>query len=127
MAMMDVFTVEIDTENMVRRPMRRQLDNQNMLKGMYKYIKCDLVDCVSTEIDGHYYDIWCDDEGLLIDHPIPNIYLSDYQIICGNVLIAKSDEEGRTVGLDSSDFDRLLKWTEKNAEQLADYFKRRKH
>ena len=52
--------------------------------------------------------MWSDDEALLKDNPVPTLYLNDDLILFGNLVFAKSDENGETLGLTVADI-RLLK------------------
>ena len=57
-----------------------------------------LVDCVSLAPD---FDLWCHDSGLLLGLQRNRFRLA------GNVVVTRSDEEGRTKSLDDLDVHRL--------------------
>ena len=66
------------------------------------------IDCATRKIGDKYFDIWCDDEGLLKDNLRASAFndlSKDYlkEVICGNIVIANSNEEGETVGLTDAD------------------------
>lgn len=100
------------------------LNPEHILQDMYKIIGCSCVTVTEIEVKGKNYDVWSDDEALLVDNPVPNLYISDDIVIFGNVIIAKSNEEGETVGLDDGEpqilydfalaqFPKLLNWLRK--------------
>ena len=76
------------------------------------------IDIPTRRIGGEYYDIICDDEGLLKDYP--QVAMVDKRLkpmIVGTIIIAKSDEEGELVSLTDEDIARI-----KNATlQLIDF------
>lgn len=84
----------------------RNLDN------LYKLIGCDCVTVVERKIGGEYFDIWCDDEGLIKgDKKYINGYLDDKrcnEILCGTLVIARSNEEGEMVGLNDEDVNNII-------------------
>ena len=99
----------------------RFLNPDNILNDMYRILDCSLVSCTQIQIDGQYFDVWSDDEALLKDNPVPTLYINDDLVIFGNLLFAKSDDEGKLVGLDSEEphiifnfflnqFPKLLLW-----------------
>lgn len=76
------------------------------LPWLYRNIGCNLVDVVGMPQD---LDFWLDDEGL---YPEPNIMASLFALnfgvnlaapIVGNVILAKHDGQGNTVGLDMAE------------------------
>ena len=81
---------------------------ENTLEGLREVIGCKCVTCTEIEVAGKSFDVWSDDEALLNENPVPNLYLSDELILFGNLVIAKHDEEGEMLGLTFADF-RLLK------------------
>lgn len=64
------------------------------------------VTVVERKINGQYYDLWCDDEGLLKEEEkrIVGAVLMDKrpgvsEYLIGNILILTHDEEGNSTGL----------------------------
>ena len=94
---------------------------ENSLKGTYKIINCTHVTCTQIEIDGKFYDVWSDDEALLIDKPIPTLYINDDLVLFGNLIFATSDEGGATRGLNDEDMDRVLKYINRQAPKLISW------
>ena len=97
------------------------LQPNNILEDMYKIIGCNLVTCTQININGQYFDIWSDDEALLTQNPVPSLYINDDLVIFGNLIFAKSDDDGETIGLDFgepqiiynfilSQYPKLLHW-----------------
>lgn len=65
---------------------------EKSLDGYYDLLKCDTIDIVSRSIGGQYYDIVCDDEGLLNDSPIVSaIGIDGTPMLVGNLFIVKFD------------------------------------
>ena len=91
---------------------------QNTLKDMRQIIKCQYVTCTQIDIDGKNYDVWSDDEALMIDKPIPTLYINDDLVLFGNLIFATSDNEGATTGLTEEDMDRILKFINHQTPKL---------
>ena len=102
-----VFTLEVNNETNTISPHVRHLAPANVLKDLYKVLNCDLVTCVEIKVGGKFFDVWSDDEALLKDNPVPNLYVDDELIIFGSVAFAKTDEDGKMVGLDSDEIHLL--------------------
>ena len=65
--------------------------------------------CVSRKVGSEYYDFWCDDEGLFQENKcMCGICTNENEILCGNTLIAKSDNEGNLVGLTEDEIKKVL-------------------
>lgn len=67
--------------------------------------------CIERKIGNKYFDIWCDDEGLLKDDKIVcGVLLQSegQEILCGNLLIANHDEEGNTIGLSDKEIKMIM-------------------
>ena len=58
---------------------------KDRLEEYYRHMDCDCIDLVCVEIDGHDYDIICDDEALLKGNPVPTLYISEDQVLFGSV------------------------------------------
>jgi len=81
----------------------------NDLEDYYRLMEVDIIDIVAREINGKYYDIICDDEGLLKEKPIPTVFDTNKQpMLCGNIIIAGlADETGYMTDLSNEDIDRI--------------------
>lgn len=81
----------------------------NGLEDYYRLMEVDIIDIVTREINGKFYDIICDDEGLLKEKPIPTMFDSEKQpMIFGNIIIAGlADDEGNMTDLTDEDIVRI--------------------
>lgn len=116
-----VFTLKYDEHTNSISPGVAYINPADTLREMYKIIGCSCVTCTEIEVNGKYFNVWSDDEALLVSNPVPNLYIDDDTVIFGNLLIAKSNDEGETVGLDDGEpqllytfaqlqYPKLLKW-----------------
>ena len=119
--LLKVFTLTYDERTNSISPSVAYINPANTLREMYKIIGCSCVTCTVIEINEKRFDVWSDDEALLVDAPVPNLYIDDDTVIFGNLLIAKSNDEGEMVGLDNGEpqllysfaqlqYPKLLKW-----------------
>lgn len=106
-SLLRLFTLECDSATSSIRPHVRYISPDNVLKDLYRILNCDLVTCTEIEVNGKLFDVYSDDEALLKDKPIPNLYIDDDIIIFGSVAFAKADEEGKMVGLTHDDVQLL--------------------
>ena len=125
-SLLKVFTLEVNNETNTISPHVRHLSPANVLKDLYKVLNCDLVTCVEIEVGGKFFDVWADDEALLKDKPIPNLYIDDELIIFGSVAFAKTDEDGEIVGLDSDDIHLLWDFAIAQFSKLLNFLARRR-
>lgn len=116
-----LYTIEEETEII-------KLHKNETLKEFYKYIQCDCVDIVEIYIDGEYFDIWVDDDGLLKERPIPNLYMNinGYeQILFGNLIFTRTNENGETIGLTDSQIKKVMLYIDEQKPKLLKWiFKR---
>ena len=98
-----IFTLEYDAASNSISPHVRYISSDNVLQDLYRILKCQLVICTQIEVIGKLFDVWSDDEALLKDKPTVNPYIDDELIIFGSVAFAKSDDEGKLVGLTHND------------------------
>ena len=99
-SLLRVFSLECNDETRTISPHVRYISPDNVLKDLYKILNCQLVTCTEIEVNGKLFDVWSDDEALLKDKPAPNLYIDNDLIIFGSVAFAKTDEEGKLVGLE---------------------------
>lgn len=65
--------------------------------------------CVERKIGNAYYDVWADDEGLYPETKYASgLCINAREILCGNILIAKHDNEGNLIGLTKEQQDKIL-------------------
>ena len=106
-SLLRLFTLEYDSKTNSISPHVRYISPDNVLQDLYKVLNCELVTCTEIEVNGKLFDVYSDDEALLKDKPIPNLYIDDDIIIFGSVAFAKADEEGKLVGLTHDDVQLL--------------------
>ncbi len=77
----------------------------NSLKDYYRLIDCSTIDIVKRKIAGKYYEIICDDEGLLKENPkISAIDDMGQPMLVGNLIIAgEANEDGNLTDLLDTD------------------------
>ena len=83
---------------------------QGELDKFYELLNCRCFDITDRKIGGKYFDIFCDDEGLLQDPQPP---ISAYSLetrepmLVGNLIIANHDREGNTTDLSDEDIEHI--------------------
>lgn len=86
------------------------VDVQDDLEVFYEKIGCTYIDIVNRQIEGVYYAIVCDDEGLLADSPIVSAATKTGEpMLVGNLLIFKNGEYGELAGLGKEDVEKIKK------------------
>ena len=98
-----VFSLEVNDDTKTITPHVRYISPDNVLHDLYKTLNCDLVTCTEIEVEGKLFDVWSDDEALLKDKPVPNLYIDDNLIIFGSIAFAKVDDDGNLIGLNSDE------------------------
>ena len=121
-----VFTLECDAKTNSISPHVRYISSDNILQDMYRILNCDLVTCTEIEVNGKLFDVYSDDEALLKDKPIPNLYIDDDIIIFGSVAFAKVDGEGKMVGLTHDDIQLLWKFSLVQFPKLLNFIRRQR-
>ncbi|MDX1747302.1 MAG: hypothetical protein R3324_15300 [Halobacteriales archaeon] len=68
-----------------------------------------LVDVIVFDVDGVRYDMWVDDEGLLTGRylSLAAAALTGRDAVAGDVVICRSDGQGRSIPLTAEDVERL--------------------
>ncbi len=78
-----------------------EIPKENWFDYTKRMLGIDTADLPCIEINGHKFDVLCDDEGLLCDDPVFTVYQKELNpLFAGNVLImhlAKVDEEGESI------------------------------
>ena len=115
---MIILTLEVNHEEKSLIPHIRAIDEADTLNEYYHVLGCQCIDMVSIDVDGYSYDVVCDDEGLFRAPMVPTLYISEEQVLFGNLAFVKIDEEGYTVGLDKEDIERLLRYIENQKDDL---------
>ena len=125
-SLLRLFTLEYDAATNSISPHVRYISPNNVLKDLYRVLNCQLVTCTEIEVNGKFFDVWSDDEALLKDNPAPNLYIDDNLIIFGSVAFAKSDEEGKVVGLSRDDVHLLWDFALYQFPKLLNFLKRQR-
>ena len=123
-SLLKVFTLEVNDNTI--SPHVRHISPDNVLKDLYKILNCDLVTCVEIEVGGKFFDVWADDEALLKDKPVPNLFIDDELIFFGSVAFAKTDEDGELVGLDSDEIHLLWDFAIAQFPKLLNFLARQR-
>ena len=98
-----VLSLEIDREQKKISPCLHLIDKNNTLQELRRIIDC------------HY--VTCTDEALLIDTPVPTLYVNDELVLFGNFVFAVNDN-GATLGLNNEDIAILLSYLDRQAIKL---------
>ncbi len=115
---MIILTLEVNHEEKSLIPHIRAIDEADTLNEYYHLLGCQCIDMVAIDVDGYSYDVVCDDEGLFREPMVPTLYISEEQVLFGNLAFVKIDEEGYTVGLEKEDIERLLHYIENQKDDL---------
>ena len=121
-----VFTLEVDAATNSISPHVRYISPDNVLHDLYRILNCELVTCTEIEVNGKLFDVWSDDEALLKPNPVPNLYIDDDLIIFGSIAFAKSDDEGKLVGLERDDLHLLWNFAQIQFPKLLDFIARQR-
>ena len=108
MKQIQVLTLEVDHKNKVIVLHVRFIDSDNVLSELYKIIGCDLVKVVQVEIEGKFYDVYCDEEFLLKEKPVPTLYINAEQILCGNLVFTTCDTDAKRGSVTEEDIGKLI-------------------
>ena len=99
--------------------------NPKGLEDYYELIGCDLIDIVTRKIGRKYYDVICDDEGLLQNDPLISAIddLGQPMFVGGLIICGLVNDEGENTDLTSRDIkyikDRVqIMYTNKHMEGL---------
>ena len=119
-----VLSLEIYREQGKILPCLHTIAADDTLQELRRIIGCDLVTCTEIEVGGKLYDVWSDDEGLMVEKPVPTLYVNDDLVLFGNLVFA-TNNEGETAGLEQVDVARLLLYLDRQATELDRWFARR--
>lgn len=115
---MYILTIEINPDKTRLESHIRIIDDMDKLNEYYRYLDCHCIDMAPIDVDGHIYDVVCDEEAMLRQPLIPSLYISDEQVFFGNIAFVKNDEGGVSVSLDREDMIRLLDFIDQQKESL---------
>jgi len=82
----------------------------NEIDDYYKYLKCDCFDIATRKIGSSYYDIFVDDNGLFVEHPVVSAIdeKTHEPMLVGNLIFANHDSSGETTSLSADDVKNIL-------------------
>lgn len=86
------------------------LHEPDELDTFYRLIECSTIDIVTRKISGEYFDIVCDDEGLLVNKPVRGVSMDGREVLVGNLIIcghSLPDDEGNLRSLTVKDLLRI--------------------
>ena len=96
----------IDTES----NSSKVIETEGGLENYYKILNCSLIDITERKIDGQYFDIICDDEGLFKEgNQVSAVSEDGRPQLVGNILICNHDGEGGESGLSDEDLEKVSK------------------
>lgn len=81
------------------------------LDTFYRLIKCSCIDIVSRKIGSEYFDIICDDEGLLIDNPTVSA-INEYghpELVGNLIIVGQPDNLGNLQSLTENQAKEILR------------------
>lgn len=78
-----------------------EFDKRPTLADLYTMLDCDCIDITERKIGDEWFNITCDDEGLLKMNPIMSAssLTNPNDILVGNLLFSDYDDEGEEIGL----------------------------
>lgn len=96
------FLIDISNSN----PYIAEIDGS--LKSIYKILNCSLFDIATRKIGDKYFDIYCDDEGLLKCSPVVSAMSANHEpMLVGNLFIVNHDDEGEMTSLTDEEIDLI--------------------
>lgn len=92
------------------KPVRYEFDYESY-ESFYPVLECDTFDIVTRKFGKNYYDVYVDDEGLLLNKT-PAIFTFDNDILVemlvGNCIILSHDKDGNTISLTEEQVNEIL-------------------
>ena len=125
-SLLRVFSLEYDDKTNSISPHVKYISPDNVLQDLYKILNCSLVTCNEIEINGKYFAVWSDDEALLKDKPVPNLYIDDNLVIFGSIVFSNTDENGGFIGLNRDDIHLLWLFALTQFPKLLNFLKRQR-
>ncbi|MBR3552924.1 MAG: hypothetical protein IKN72_06005 [Clostridia bacterium] len=101
------------------------VDVEPKLEAYYKLLHCRCIDIVERRIGGRWFDVMCDDEGLLQSEPIVSAfdYLGRARLV-GSLMFFHHDDEGNLLGLSDDDILHIgsnIRWLPSPVHPLGFY------
>lgn len=90
----------------------KEIDIENKIDVYLDLIGCRCFDIARRKVGGKYFDIYCDDEGLLKSVPRMTGYsVKDGFMLAGNLIFTQTNGEGDTIGITKDDVKLILENT----------------
>lgn len=84
---------------------------EDELKNYYKLLQCSCVCMPIRWLGDRYFNIYCDDNGLLKENPIIAAFSADNEeYLVGNLIFAHTDREGYTTSLSDDDISYIKRF-----------------
>ena len=88
----------------------RMVEVDEELDDFYEQLSCKVFDVAKRKVGDVYYDIYCDDMGLLKEDPVVSAIDQDGKpMLVGNLLLANHDDHGRTTSLSLKDVENIYR------------------
>lgn len=82
---------------------------KNDIDYFYPLLNCDIFDIATRKIGNRVFDIYCDDEGLFVEHArISAMDKDGNMMLVGNLMIANHDDEGNTTSLTDEEANYII-------------------
>lgn len=99
---MKVFFIDAETN------VSKLIDIDLTLENYYKILKCRLIDITERKINGKYFDIIVDDEGLFdSSNRVSAVYEDGSPALVGSLIICNHDGEGNETALSPGDICKI--------------------
>ena len=96
------FLIDIENSN----PYIAEIDGSN--ESYHQILKCDIFTIATRRIGENYYDIYCDDEGLMKSKYFVSAMSSEHEImLVGNLFVVKSNDEGKAISLTDEEIEEV--------------------
>ncbi len=98
--------------NVENQELPKVIDIEDKLEVFYELIGCRCIDILRRKIGNKYFDIIIDDEGLLKESYIISAVDTQFKpMLAGNLIVSKSDDEGKMIDLSEEDIKQILRHT----------------
>jgi len=96
---LDMILIEINSHKLRKIRTSKYHDSTSILRELYHYLKCDLIDITKIKIGDRYFDAIVDDEGLLKNDYVISLFENDKPRLVGNIILTKYSRQGNNKGL----------------------------
>lgn len=117
--------IDDERQTVIIRTREVKMSDSNSVERMkeyYRLLDCRCIDIREVEINGKYFDLIVDDEGMLTERPIPTFYVEEDKVVLfGNILFAHCNEDGEIIGLENSELPMLANYVGENLKKLQNF------